>query len=179
MKKFLYFNFLAIILTYVSLLYQKNILVDRIVVDKLGEVEVIAGGFPLQFLIDGETSPVGSISINPLFIFIGMDQFVFLNFFIDYLFSSSHFAGKCSTDLEEEVVRVAVSIGHPLNDFDPVVHALQHAGVQPVEGTGNDTLHIWLQLLGKSYQSINSATEGHAGPFPPGASGRRLAFRKP
>ncbi len=31
MKKFLYFNFLAIILTYVSLLYQKNILVDRIV----------------------------------------------------------------------------------------------------------------------------------------------------
>ena len=95
------------------------------------------------------------------------------------ILSSSHFAGKCSTDLEEEVVRVAVSIGHPLNDFDPVVHALQHAGVQPVEGTGNDTLHIWLQLLGKSYQSINSATEGHAGPFPPGASGRRLAFRKP
>ncbi len=45
MKKFLYFNFLAIILTYVSLLYQKNILVDRIVVDKLGEVEVIAGDF--------------------------------------------------------------------------------------------------------------------------------------
>ena len=96
-----------------------------------------------------------------------------------FIISSSHFAGKCSTDLEEEVVRVAVSIGHPLNDFDPVVHALQHAGVQPVEGTGNDTLHIWLQLLGKSYQSINSATEGHAGPFPPGASGRRLAFRKP
>jgi len=69
MKKFLYFNFLVIILTYVSLLYQKNILVDRIVVDKLGEVEVIAGGFPLQFLIDGETSPVGSISINPLLFF--------------------------------------------------------------------------------------------------------------
>jgi hypothetical protein len=64
----------------------KNILVDRIVVDKLGKVEVIAGGFPLLFLIDGETSPVGSISINPVFIFIGMDQFVFLNFFVDYLF---------------------------------------------------------------------------------------------
>ena len=86
MKKILYFNFLEIILTSVSLLYQKNILVARIVVDKLEKVEVIAGGFPLQFLIDGETSPVGSISINPLFIFIGMDQFVFLNFFIDYLF---------------------------------------------------------------------------------------------
>ncbi len=34
MKKFLYFNFLAIILTYVSLLYQKKILVDRIVVEE-------------------------------------------------------------------------------------------------------------------------------------------------
>lgn len=86
MKKVLYFNCLSFIFTYLSLFYQKYTLVDRIVVDKLGEVEVIAGGFPLQFLIDGETSPVGSISINPLFIFIGMDQFVFLNFFIDYLF---------------------------------------------------------------------------------------------
>ena len=47
MKKILYFNFLAIILTYVSLLYQKNILVARIVVDKLEKVKVIAGGFPL------------------------------------------------------------------------------------------------------------------------------------
>jgi hypothetical protein len=86
MKKILSFNCLSIILTYISLLYQKNILIDRIVVDKLENVKVIAGGFPLQFLIDGETSPVGSISINPLSILIGMDQFVFLNFFIDYLF---------------------------------------------------------------------------------------------
>ena len=74
-EKILYFNYLVIIVTYISLLYQKYILVDRIVVDKLGKVEVIAGGFPLLFLIDGETSPVGSISINPVFIFIGMDQF--------------------------------------------------------------------------------------------------------
>lgn len=86
MRKLLYFNFLAIILTYISLLYQKYILVERIVVDKLEKIEVIAGGFPLQFLIDGETSPAGSINIDPVFIFIGMDQFVFLNFFIDYLF---------------------------------------------------------------------------------------------
>lgn len=86
MIKILYFNCLAIILTYMSLLYQKYILVDRIVVDKLEKIEVIAGGFPLQFLIDGETSPAGSISIDPVFILIGMDQFVCLNFFIDYLF---------------------------------------------------------------------------------------------
>lgn len=45
---------------------------------------------------------------------------------------SSHFAGKRGTDLQEEVFRVAVPIGHPLDDLDPVVHALQHAGVQPV-----------------------------------------------
>ena len=56
-EKILYFNYLEIIVTYISLLYQKNILVDRIVVDKLGKVEVIAGGIPLLFLIDGETSP--------------------------------------------------------------------------------------------------------------------------
>ena len=56
-EKILYFNYLEIIVTYISLLYQKYILVDRIVVDKLGKVEVIAGGFPLLFLIDGETSP--------------------------------------------------------------------------------------------------------------------------
>lgn len=86
MIKILYFNCLEIILTYMSLLYQKYILVDRIVVDKLEKIEVIAGGFPLQFLIDGETSPAGSISIDPISIFIGMDQFVFFNFFIDYLF---------------------------------------------------------------------------------------------
>lgn len=86
MIKILYFNCLAIILTYMSLLYQKYILVNRIVVDKLEKIEVIAGGFPLQFLIDGEISPAGSISIDPISIFIGMDQFVFFNFFIDYLF---------------------------------------------------------------------------------------------
>nr|WP_171265047.1 hypothetical protein [Acinetobacter towneri]AMQ45939.1 hypothetical protein [Acinetobacter towneri] len=57
MKKFLYFNFLAIILTYVSLLYQKNILVDRIVVDKLGEVEVIAGGFPGRVKLEVRHKP--------------------------------------------------------------------------------------------------------------------------
>ena len=86
MKNILYFNLLAFILTYLSLFYQKYILVDRIVVDKLGKVEVIAGGFPLQFLVDGEISPGGSIAIDPLNIIIGLDQFIFLYFIFDYLF---------------------------------------------------------------------------------------------
>jgi len=73
-------------LTYISLFYQKYILIDRIVVDKLEKVEVIAGGFPLQFLADGEISPGGSIGIDPLSIIIGLDQFIFLYFIFDYLF---------------------------------------------------------------------------------------------
>lgn len=86
MKKIIYFNCLALILTYISLFYQKYILIDRIAVDKLEKVEVIAGGFPLQFLADGETSPGGSISIDPLSIIVGLDQFIFLDFIFDYLF---------------------------------------------------------------------------------------------
>ncbi len=71
MKKILYFNFFSdyFDLTYLCFI-KKNILVARIVVDKPEKVKVIAGGFPLQFLIDGQNSPVGSRSINPLFIFI-------------------------------------------------------------------------------------------------------------
>lgn len=85
-KKVIYFNLLAFIFTYISLFYQKSIFIDRIVVDTLEKVKVIAGGFPLQFLVDGEISPVGSIAIDPFNILIGLDQFVFSNFIIDYLF---------------------------------------------------------------------------------------------
>lgn len=86
MKKILYFNFLSFTITYISLIYQRYIFVDRIVVDKLEKVEVIAGGFPLQFLVDGYISPVGSIGIDPLSLIVGLDQFIFLYFIFDYLF---------------------------------------------------------------------------------------------
>ncbi|MDH2048425.1 hypothetical protein N5J31_16335 [Acinetobacter johnsonii] len=76
---------LAFVLTYLSLFHQKYTLIDRIVVDKLGKVEVIGGGFPLQFLVDGEISPGGSIALDPLNI-IEIDQFIFLYFILDYLF---------------------------------------------------------------------------------------------
>ncbi|HBM1136794.1 TPA: hypothetical protein LUC71_003564 [Acinetobacter baumannii] len=85
-KKIIYFNILAFVLTYLSLFHQKYTLIDRIVVDKLGKVEVIGGGFPLQFLVDGEISPGGSIALDPLNIIIGIDQFIFLYFILDYLF---------------------------------------------------------------------------------------------
>ena len=86
MKKIIYFNCLAFAFTYISLFYQKYILIDRIVVDRLGKVEVIGGGFPLQFLVDGEISPGGSIALDPLNIILGIDQFIFLYFILDYLF---------------------------------------------------------------------------------------------
>lgn len=86
MKKILYLNILSFIITYISLIYQRYILVDRIVVDKLEKVEVIAGGFPLQFLVDGYISPVGSIGIDPLSLIVGLDQFIFLYFIFDYSF---------------------------------------------------------------------------------------------
>lgn len=86
MKKIIYFNCLAFILTYLSLFYQKYILVERTGIDEVAKVKVIAGGLPLQFLVDGEISPVGSIAIDPLSILIGLDQFIFSYFIFDYLF---------------------------------------------------------------------------------------------
>ena len=86
MKNFLYFNCLSFIFTYLSLFYQKYILVERTGIDEVAKVKVIAGGFPLQFLVDGEISPGGSIALDPLNIIIGIDQFIFLYFIFDYLF---------------------------------------------------------------------------------------------
>jgi len=86
MKKILYFNILSFALTYFSLFYQKDILVERTGIDEVAKIKVVAGGFPLQFLVDGEISPVGSIAIDPLNILIGLDQFILFNFFADYLF---------------------------------------------------------------------------------------------
>ncbi|WP_242435400.1 transposase, partial [Acinetobacter baumannii] len=39
--------------------------------------------------------------------------------------------------LAEEVVRGAVSIAHPLNDFHPVVHALHRLNTSVLEGMNN------------------------------------------
>lgn len=85
MKKILYINILAFILTSLSLLYQRYIPVNRIVVDKLEEVNRLAGGFPFVFLIDGDFTSPGN-DISALFIFWNLDEFLVNYFILDYLF---------------------------------------------------------------------------------------------
>ena len=89
MKKILYINILAFILTSLSLFYQRYIPVNRIVVDKLEEVNRLAGGFAFVFLIDGDfTSPGNKISV--LFIFWDTDEFLLNYFLLDYLSGYTH-----------------------------------------------------------------------------------------
>ena len=85
MKKILYINILAFILTSLSLFYQRYIPVNRIVVDKLEEVNRLAGGFPFVFLIDGDFTSPGN-DISALFIFWDLDEFLLNYFILDYLF---------------------------------------------------------------------------------------------
>ena len=48
---------------------------------------VVAGGFPLPYLIDGYNSPIGTISKNPLIIFFtNTDTFLLKNYILDYIF---------------------------------------------------------------------------------------------
>lgn len=85
MKKILYINILSFFLTSISLFYQRYIPVKRIVIDKVEEVDRLAGGFPFVFLIDGDfTSPGNNISV--LFIFWDLDEFLLNYFILDYLF---------------------------------------------------------------------------------------------
>ncbi|MEG2473281.1 hypothetical protein [Acinetobacter sp.] len=85
MKKLIYISLLSFILTSLSLFYQRNVPVNRIVVDKIEEVDRLAGGFPFVFLIDGDfTSPGNDISV--FFIFWDQDEFLLNYFIFDYLF---------------------------------------------------------------------------------------------
>ena len=85
MKKILFINILTFILTSLSLFYQRYIPVNRIVVDKLEEVNRLAGGFPFVFLIDGDSTSPGN-HISALFIFWDLDEFLLKYFILDYLF---------------------------------------------------------------------------------------------
>lgn len=85
MKKILYINVLSFFSTSISLFYQRDIPVNRIVIDKVEKVDRLAGGFPFVFLIDGDfTSPGNNISV--LFIFWDLDEFLLNYFILDYLF---------------------------------------------------------------------------------------------
>ena len=48
------------------------------------------------------------------------------------ILGSSPNSGERSADFEEEVFVITEAVGHPLDDFDLVVDALEHAGVQRI-----------------------------------------------
>ena len=63
--------------------------------------------------------------------------------FLDGLIlGSSGNSGKGGADLEEEVVLITVSIGHSLDHFDLVVHALQRARMQRVLAVSQDSVEL-------------------------------------
>jgi hypothetical protein len=87
-KKILFISCLAFLINYLSLFIPRTATVTRLdVMECEKSCDVIAGGFPLPYVIDGNTSPIGSISKNPLIIiFTNVDSFILTNFFINYLF---------------------------------------------------------------------------------------------
>ena len=59
-------------------------------------------------------------------------------------------SGESGADLEEEVLLVAVAVGHALDDLDAVVHALDEAGVQAIAGMADDAVQIGPEPFGKA-----------------------------
>src|SRR5690606_31260010 len=58
---------------------------------------------------------------------------------------SSRFTGERGSDFEEEVVGVAVAVGHALDDLDAVVDAFEDAGIEAVTGAGDDAVSVLFQ----------------------------------
>ena len=92
---------------------------------------------------------------------------------------SSRVTGKGGFDLEEEVVAVPVVIGHALDDLDTVVHAFQHAGVEPIDGAGDDALGVGLQARGEADQRREAACLSHVEPSCPTPPGGPLGAGVP
>jgi len=89
MKKLIFYSLsLALLTTYSSLFIPRAIEVTRSNVMGCEKVcEVTSGGFPVPYIIDGYTSPTGSISQNPLILlFTNTDVFLIKYFLIDYFF---------------------------------------------------------------------------------------------
>jgi hypothetical protein len=87
-KRIVFFTFFSFIVTYLTLLIPREVTVTR--ADILGcekSCQIVAAGFPIPYLIDGYTSPIGSISMNPLIIiFTKTDVFSIKSFFINFIF---------------------------------------------------------------------------------------------
>ena len=61
---------------------------------------------------------------------------------IALFYGSSGNSGKGGANLEEEVVLVAVAVGHSFDNFDLVVHALQQAGMQWILAVRQDAVDL-------------------------------------
>ena len=92
---------------------------------------------------------------------------------------SSRITGKSGFDLQEKVVAVPVAIGHALDDLDAVVHALQHAGVEAIGGTGDDALGIGLQKPSEADQRRQATRLSHVEPSCPTPPGGPLGAGVP
>ena len=79
---------IALLLTYLSLLIPAKVNVVRVgSMDCEQGCQVVAAGFPKPYVVDGIISPVGSVSMNPLDLFLApLDEFILVNFLISYVF---------------------------------------------------------------------------------------------
>lgn len=78
----------ALLLTYLSLLIPAKVTRVRVgSMDCEQGCQVVAAGFPKPYLVDGIISPVGSVSMNPIDLFLApLDEFILVNFLISYVF---------------------------------------------------------------------------------------------
>ena len=81
---------------------------------------------------------------------------------IGRLLGSTRLTGKGVLDFEEEVGGVSVATGHSLDDFDAVVHAFQNAGVESVDGPGDDAFDVGRQAFRKGDHRGKRAVLGQA-----------------
>ena len=63
-----------------------------------------------------------------------------------YFFGSSLNSGEGLADFQEEVLVVAVSVGHAFEDFDFVVDAFEQAGVQGPAAVGENAVEAVFEI---------------------------------
>ena len=87
-KNIVFTTFFSFIITYFTLLIPREVTVTRTDISGCEKsCQIVAAGFPMPYLIDGYTSPVGSISMNPLMIiFTKTDFFSIKDFLINFIF---------------------------------------------------------------------------------------------
>ena len=76
--------------------------------------------------------------------------------------SSSSDSGEGGPDFEEEVVVIAETVGHALDDLDLVVEAFEQAGVERPTAVGEDAAEVFPELLGEGDERGDIALDGRA-----------------